>query len=89
MKINQRKTKVLLSSKWQIYANIALVGIMLETVQNLSHLGSKIISDRKKFSVTVCRITHAKQAYRKRNFFYLKNSKSDTKNLLIKLLCEA
>jgi hypothetical protein len=41
MKINQRKTKILICIKQPIYANITLDGILLETVQSITYPGSK------------------------------------------------
>lgn len=86
MKINQRKTKILICSKQQIYANITLDGIMLETVQSFSYLGSKISSDGKSRTDIVCRIAQAKQAYyKKRNLFTSNRISLDTRKSLIQI----
>jgi len=70
IKINQRTIKVMIYSRQQLYPNIALDGIILETVQSFTYLGSKITNDGKSHTDTICRIAHAKQAlYRKKNLF--------------------
>lgn len=56
MKINQRKTKILICRKQKIYVNTVLDGIFLETDQNFTYLGSKITSDNKTHRDTVCRL---------------------------------
>jgi len=79
MKINQRKTKVLICSKQQIYANIFLNGKMLETVQNFIYLGSKITSDGNSNTDIISRIAQAKAAfYKKRNLFTINTVSLDT-----------
>lgn len=52
MKIDQRKT----NSRQQVYPNIILDGIRLETVQNFTYLYSKITNDGEIHTDTVCRI---------------------------------
>lgn len=42
LKINQRKTKILICNKQQIYANIVLDEILLGTIQSFTYPGSKI-----------------------------------------------
>jgi len=47
MKINQRETKILICRKLQIYANIALYGILLETVKASHTRGAKSLATGK------------------------------------------
>jgi len=85
MKINQRKTKILICSKQQIYANITLDGIPLEAVQSFTYLGSKITSDGKSHTDIVCGIAQAKQSYYKRRNLFTSNRISlDTRKTLTK-----
>lgn len=89
IKINQRKTKILLCNKQQFYANIVLDGMLMETVQNFTYidkyLGNKITSDWKSHTDTICRTAQAKQAYyKKRNLFISNRVSLDTKKSLTK-----
>lgn len=63
MKINQWKTNVLMCRRQQIYPNIVLNCIRLETVYSIIYFGSKISSDEKSWSnihITKINITSKK-----------------------------
>lgn len=83
IKINHRKTKVLVCNKQQIYANIVLDGLMLEKVQNVdTYLGSKIPSIYKSHTNTIKQIVQSKQLFYsfKKKYLYTSNTVSlDTK----------
>lgn len=84
-KINQRKTKSLICSKHQIYANIVLDEVLLETIQNFTYLGSKTRSNRRSHTDIVCRIAQVKQVYyKKKNIFTSNRVRLNTRKSFIK-----
>lgn len=85
MKINKKKTKVLVCSREPIFTNITIEGEKIEQVNTFTYLGSRITSDGKNYTDITCRIGQAKAAfYKKRKLLTCKKINLETRKHFIK-----
>uniref|UniRef100_A0A0A9ZCW4 Uncharacterized transposon-derived protein F52C9.6 n=1 Tax=Lygus hesperus TaxID=30085 RepID=A0A0A9ZCW4_LYGHE len=74
MKINKRKTKILVASRKGTQADCMLGGEKIENVDAFTFLGSKITSDGKSYTEIWSRINQAKTAFNKKHALLTSNS---------------
>lgn len=71
MKINQRKTKILMCGKQQMYASTVLDGVSLEAVQNYTCLGSTYLGTGEAIQTRYAGSRKPNKPTIKRNIFLL------------------